>query len=170
MTLRIAAGYCYTQCVDPNDETDEERDARVHDLSRERPARERVQRSDDLEAMRTDRAENLEDVRIERAMQLRVADALRHKDVDNRLDHHEARLNAINGSIARGVEATVKLTRSVDTIHDNMKTRDAVNVALIEAAAGKGAKKLSRFQQTGVVVGGAVAMGSLLIAILQSIH
>jgi hypothetical protein len=102
--------------LDPNAETDDERDARIHDLSRERPAPERVQRSDDLEELRADRAGALEDTRQQRATDLRVKQALRDAKVDGDLAAHESRLKAINGSIDRSVTGLSELRGEVGAL------------------------------------------------------
>jgi chromosome segregation ATPase len=102
--------------LDPNAETDDERDARIHDLSRERPAPERVERSDTLEEMRTDRAAALEDTRQQRASDLRVQQALRDAKVDGDLAAHETRLKAINGSIDRTVTGLSELRGEVGAL------------------------------------------------------
>jgi hypothetical protein len=102
--------------LDPNAETDDERDARIHDLSRERPAPERVQRFDDLEELRADRAGALEDTRQQRATDLRVKQALRDAKVDGDLAAHESRLKAINGSIDRSVTGLSELRGEVGAL------------------------------------------------------
>jgi hypothetical protein len=101
---------------DVNAETGDQRDARIHDLSRERPAPERVQRSDDLEELRADRAGAIEDTRQQRATDLRVKQALRDAKVDGDLAAHESRLKAINGSIDRSVTGLSELRGEVGAL------------------------------------------------------
>lgn len=151
-------------------ETPAEREARIRDLSRERPAPERIQRSDAIEGMRSDRAENLEDRRIDRAQRLAVEVALRNERINTRLASHEAqlgdhreRLDAINGSVARAADALKRIETKMDT-------RDAVNVALIEASAGQGAKMLTRFQKVVAIVGVLFTLGLLITAVLQVVQ
>jgi hypothetical protein len=106
---------------DVNAETGDQRDARIHDLSRERPAPERVQRSDDLEELRADRAGALEDTRQQRATDLRVKQALRDAKVDGDLAAHESRLKAINGSIDRSVTGFSELRGEVGALAASIK-------------------------------------------------
>ncbi len=156
-------------------ETPQERQARHRDLSRERPEGARVQRSDDLEAMRSDRAEGLEDTRVTRAEKLAVANALRQERVDVRLNQHEQRLNAINGSVTKAADNLQRVDDRVGGLHKKFdaaateqKTRDAVNVALIEASASKGARKLTSYQIFGIVAMALLAAASLIFAIIQA--
>lgn len=78
-------------------------------------------------------SEETEQQRIRRARDLAYEEGRRRQEVDGTLKNHEARLNAINGSIDRGTRATNELRESVRRLHDDFRafladqrTRDEV--------------------------------------------
>lgn len=114
------------------DETLAERQARIHDLSRERPAPERIERSDKLEEMRSDRAEALEDMRTERARRLAVDDAIQKERTENRFVLLESKMKAMNAAIDRTGRQYETLNRSVTALDDRL---DTIATTLTTAAA-----------------------------------
>ena len=75
-------------------------------------------------AAAVDKAIGIERERSDREIALAVAKAKRQVEVDHRLDDHELRLSAINGSISRNAGALVDLKKSVDDFHEKQEKRN----------------------------------------------
>lgn len=70
--------------------------------------------------------------RLDRAAKLAYETGRREAQVDARLGSHEARLNAVNGSIERNARNTEALRESVDALGDKV---DGIKAALETRAA-----------------------------------
>ena len=68
----------------------------------------------------------------------------REQLVDSRLDHHEERLDAINGSVARAAKASEALGDKVDTLAAKIDKHEAINEALALAAKEAISASISR--------------------------
>jgi chromosome segregation ATPase len=86
-----------------------------------------------------------------KAIQLAEQRGRRQQIVDGRLEDHERRLNAINGSIERSVAAQERLGqkvagigRRVDEVLAKMKTSEEISAALAKSAQDAVTKQLSR--------------------------
>jgi sugar-specific transcriptional regulator TrmB len=86
-----------------------------------------------------------------KAVQLAEARGRRQQEVDGRLDEHDRRLKAINGSIERSARAQEELgskvagvERRVDEVLAKMETAERVSTALARAAQDAVTKQLSR--------------------------
>lgn len=84
------------------------------------------------------------------AHDLAVAEGVRRERVDNRLDGHESRLNALNGNLSRAGDNLEDLKRSlsavsvkVDSVVAQLVTRDAVAEALKDAVQEANEKQIS---------------------------
>jgi hypothetical protein len=89
--------------------------------------------------------------RDEKAIRLAEDRGRRRQIVDGRLDDHDRRLNAINGSIERSAEAQEQLgvkvagvERRVDEVLSKMRTAEQVSSALAKSAQDAVTKQLSR--------------------------
>lgn len=76
----------------------------------------------------------------------------------------------INSLVAAMEKALTALTEVVTAMRVDQDKRDAVNIALIEKNKSKGEKKLTRVQTGFLILGGAIALGSFLLTIVQSLH
>lgn len=85
-----------------------------------------------------------EQTRDEKALRLAEERGRRQQEVDGRLDDHERRLNAINGSIERSARAQEVLGERVDEVLSKMKTAEEVSSALAKSAQDAVTKQLSR--------------------------
>ncbi len=86
-----------------------------------------------------------------KAVQLAEARGRRQQVVDGRLDDHDRRLDAINGSIERSARAQEHLGEKVAGVENGlkevlakMKTAEAVSSALAKSAQDAVSKQLSR--------------------------
>jgi chromosome segregation ATPase len=89
--------------------------------------------------------------RDEKAIRLAEARGRREQIVDGRLDEHDRRLKAINGSIERSARAQEQLgervggvERRIDEVLSKMKTAEKVSAALAQSAQDAVTKQLSR--------------------------
>lgn len=110
-----------------------------------------------------------EEERASRAQQIAYTQGRRDADVDSHLRSHEKRLNAINGSVSRTATALEQLTDEVRQIKSDLKERDTVNEALVTAATGRGAKRLTRLQSAGIIAMASIALLSLVVTIVQAL-
>ena len=78
----------------------------------------------DVLATAVDKAVKLERERSDRETRLAVEKATREAEVNHRMDDHELRLSAINGSISRNAGALVDLKKSVDDFHEKQEKRN----------------------------------------------
>jgi hypothetical protein len=123
----------------------------------------------ETEEQREKRANELAVAQSSRDRQDAYTQGRRDADVDQWLQAHERRFKAINGSIEKTGTALTDLTEEVRQIKSDLKERDSVNEALVAAAAGQGATKLTRWQVAGIIVMGVMASGSLLVSIIQAL-
>jgi len=86
-----------------------------------------------------------------KAIQLAEQRGRREQVVDGRIDEHDRRLNAINGSIERSAKAQEVLgtrvagvERRIDEVLAKMKTAEEVSQALAQSATDAVSKQLSR--------------------------
>jgi hypothetical protein len=116
-----------------------------------------VQRTDDLASI-TER-------------ELKRARALGRKDAEDAQFRSETKehFGVINGSIAKTADAVEALAKEVQEIKNDLRGRDRVNEALVAAAAGHGARKLTRLQTLGILCGALAALGALAVAVLQAL-
>lgn len=61
----------------------------------------------------------------------------RRQEVDSRLDDHDRRLKAINGSIERGAKATERLGQTVQELTQKVEMAAVVQAALAKSAASR---------------------------------
>ena len=96
------------------------------------------------EAEREARASALADKDAQEQIRDAEARGRREQLVDSRLDHHEARLDAINGSVARAARASESLGEKVDELASKIGKSEAVNEALAQAAKDAISASISR--------------------------
>ena len=89
--------------------------------------------------------------RDQKAIQLAEQRGRRQQVVDGRLDEHDRRLNAINGSVERSAKAQEVLgqrvagvERRIDEVLAKMKTAEEVSAALAKSAQDAVTKQISR--------------------------
>lgn len=113
-----------------------------------------------------------EDLRALNERELARARALGRKEAEDEQFRKETKKHFadINESIASAAKAVGELADKVSQIEANQAQRDAVNVALIQATAGQGAKKLTRFQSIVLAVAALAAAGSLALAVVQALN
>lgn len=116
-----------------------------------------------------------------------IEEGRRRERVDGRLNSHEARLNAINGSIDRGTRATNELRNTVSALHEevstlvaDLKTRDAIEAERAEQQAKADAKRTEQVRianekqvsTRAFVIGVGLIVVSILVALYakSSIH
>jgi hypothetical protein len=111
------------------------------------------------------------DLAAGRARDLALAREQGAKDAEDEAAKRQTREHFldINGSIAKTAVALDALAAEVHEIKEEQVRRDRVNTALIGAAAGQGAKKLTRLQVIGGTVMALIALASLAVAIAQSL-
>lgn len=80
----------------------------------------------------------------DKAIRLAEDRGRRRQIVDSRLDEHDRRLKAINGSIERSARAQEALGRRVDEVLAKMQTAEEVSAALAKSAQDAVTKQLSR--------------------------
>jgi hypothetical protein len=78
----------------------------------------------DVLATAVDKAIKLERERSERETELAVKAATEKANTQHQLNDHAARLNAVNGTIARTGTALIDLRNSMDTFHDKQEKRN----------------------------------------------
>ena len=96
------------------------------------------------EAEREERAEALVTSNTREKIQEAEARGRREQLVDSRLDHHQERLEAINGSVARSAKAIESLGEKVDRLGAKIDQTEAVNIALAKAAEKAISASISR--------------------------
>lgn len=94
---------------------------------------------------------------------LAMEEGRRRERVDQRLGSHEARLNAINGSIDRGNERIGRVEDKLDTLLTEMRTQKE----LTSAAASKQINSRQWFSGIAIVV---FTLFLVIIALLTAIH
>jgi hypothetical protein len=91
----------------------------------------------------------------------------RQQIVDGRLNDHDRRLNAINGSIERGAKATEAIQRDVGSIMGKLRTSEEVAKALARATERAAASQVSRRDWW---IGVALVMVALFGVFVQAAH
>jgi methyl-accepting chemotaxis protein len=96
--------------------------------------------------------------------------------IAERLSRHDKHFDDLNGSIGHTAESLDALGDKIDGIIADQATKDAVNVALVKAAAEaadkateRGTKKLTRFQTRLMVGAGVIAGLTLALGVVQEI-
>jgi sugar-specific transcriptional regulator TrmB len=115
--------------------------------------------------------------RADRAVTLARAQGRREAEVDGRLDAHEKRLNAINGSIDRAAKRSEEtthglsqLSEKVDALIAQQHTREAVADALrqeVKRANEKQIGKIGFYISTAAVV---VTLLGVIFSVLIGVH
>lgn len=94
----------------------------------------------------------------------------RQAEMSTQIASHERRLNAINGSVARGADNTAELNKKIDALIAENSTSRAVNNALAASVKDAAAKQISSrgfYIATASVV---LTLMGVIAAVLEVVH
>lgn len=97
--------------------------------------------------------------REEKAQALAYARGRREQEVDSRLNSHEARLTAINGSIRRSAEAQEDTNRELQKLSSSIEITMRVSEALGKAAVSRREFWLGVAAVIAILVGAIISSG-----------